>query len=173
MWRSNLVLSTRCVIAAALVGALAACGHSASPAASKVTTARTQSAVPSTPDDVDMVAAVSSSGNGKPISMKFRVTDRPLVGQKVPVNLAITTDANSDVDRIEITFKPGDGLQLKSDPVVEIREPPRGTPQIIEIDVQPTQPGVLILEAIAMVDSESTSLTRTYSVPLIAIDPTH
>jgi len=31
----------------------------------------------------------------------------------------------------------------------------------------------LILEAIAMVDSESTSLTRTYSVPLIAIDPTH
>jgi hypothetical protein len=119
-----------------------------------------------------MVAAVSSSGNGKPISVKFRVTDRPLVGQSVPLNLAITTDSDSDVDRIEITLKPGDGLQLKSDPVVEIREPPRGTPQIIEVDVQPTQAGVLTLEAIAMVDSAATSLTRTYSIPLIAIDPT-
>jgi hypothetical protein len=119
-----------------------------------------------------MVAAVSSSGNGKPIAMKFRVTERPLVGQSVPVNLAITTDADSEVDRIEITLKPGDGLLLKSDPIVEIREPPKGVPQIFEIDVQPSQAGVLTLEAIATVDSSSTSLTRTYTVPLIAIDPT-
>lgn len=119
-----------------------------------------------------MVAAVSGSGNAKPISMKFRVTERPLVGQSVPVNLAITTDADSDVDRIEITIKTGDGLQLKSDPIVEIREPPRGTPQIFEVDVQPTQAGVLTLEAIATVDTATTSLTRTYTVPLIAIDPT-
>jgi len=172
MWRDNLLSNTRYLLLAGLVGTFAACGHSGSTSANKVAAARTQNAVPSTPDDVDMVAAVSSSGNGKPISMKFRVTDRPLVGQSVPINLAITTDPTSDIDRIEITLKPGDGLQLKSDPVVEIREPPRGTPQIIEIDVHPTQAGVLTLEAIAMVDSASTSLTRTYSVPLIAIDPT-
>jgi hypothetical protein len=173
MWRNNLLSSVRWVLVGGLIGALVACGHSGSSSGNKVAAARTQSAIPSTPDDVDMVAAVSSSGNAKPITMKFRVTDRPLVGQSVPVNLAITTDVNSDVDRIEITLKPGDGLQLKSDPIVEIREPPRGTPQIIEVDVQPTQAGVLTLEAIATVDSASTSLTRTYSVPLIAIDPTH
>jgi len=115
MRRVNLRRCIHCILAATLVGTLGACGHSASSAVSKVTTARTQSAVPSTPDDVDMVAAVSSSGNGKPISVKFRVTDRPLVGQSVPLNLAITTDSDSDVDRIEITLKPGDGLQLKSD----------------------------------------------------------
>jgi hypothetical protein len=120
-----------------------------------------------------MVAAVSNSGNGKPISVKFRVTERPLVGQSVAVNLAVTTDANSDIDRIEIALKAGEGLQLKSDPVVEIREPPRGSPQVIEVDVQPTQAGVLTLEAIATVDSASTSLTRTYTIPLVSIDPTH
>lgn len=160
-------------MAAAAVFAVAACGHSSSQPNSKVAAAHTQSAVASTPDDVDMVAAVSNSGNGKPISMKFRVTDRPLVGQSVAVNLAVTADVNSDIDRIEIALKTGDGLQLKSDPVVEIREPPRGTPQVIEVDVQPTQAGVLTLEAIATVDSGSTSLTRTYAIPLVSIDPTH
>jgi hypothetical protein len=172
MWWINLLATIRWLLAAGLVSALVACGHSGTASANKVAAARTQSAVPSTPDDVDMVAAVSSSGNGKPISMKFRVTERPLVGQSVPVNLAITTDADADVDRIEITLKPGDGLKLTSDPIVDIREPPRGTPQIIEVDVQPTQAGVLTLEAIATVDSASTSLTRTYAVPLIAVDPT-
>jgi len=168
----KLVSSLRYLLIVSMVSTLMACGHSGSASGSKVAAARTQSAVPSTPDDVDMVAAVSGSGNAKPISMKFRVTDRPLVGQSVPVNLAITTDADSDVDRIEITIKTGDGLQLKSDPIVEIREPPRGTPQIFEVDVQPTQAGVLTLEAIATVDTATTSLTRTYTVPLIAIDPT-
>jgi hypothetical protein len=172
MLRSNLAPGFRIVLVVALIGPLGACGHSATSAGNKAVAARTQTALPSTPDDVDMVAAVSSSGNGKPISMKFRLTDRPLVGQGTTVNLAITTDANSDVDRIEITLKPGAGLQLKSDPVVEIREPPKGVPQIFEIDVQPTEAGVLTLEAIATVDSASSSLTRTYSIPLIAIDPT-
>lgn len=125
----------------------------------------------STPDDVDMVAAVSNSGNGKPISMKFRVTDRPLVGQSVVVNLAVVTDMDADIDRIQIALKPGDGLQLKSDPVVDIREPAKGVPQIIEVSVQPAQAGVLTLEAIATIDSSSISLTRTYTVPLIAVDP--
>lgn len=161
------------MLISALLGMLAACGHSGTTPANKVPAARTQSALPSTPDDVDMVAAVSGSGNGTPISMKFRVTDRPLVGQGVPINLAITVDANSDVDRIMIALKPGEGLQLNSDPVVEIREPPKGAPQIIEINIQPTQAGVLTLEAIATVDSASSSLTRTYSIPLIAIDPNH
>ncbi|MGA2366311.1 MAG: hypothetical protein ABSG12_12570 [Steroidobacteraceae bacterium] len=173
MWRSKFASGGTILLISALLGTLAGCGHPSSSSASKVAAAHTQSAVPSTPDDVDMVAAVSSSGNGKPISMKFRVTARPLMGESVPVNLAITVDANSDVDRIEITLKPGDGLQLKSDPIVEIREPPKASPQIIEVDVQPTRAGLLTLEAIATVDSATSSLTRTYSIPLIAIDPNH
>jgi hypothetical protein len=173
MSRRNRSSNIRILVIAALSGVLGACGHSGSGGGSKAVAARTQTAVPSTPDDVDMVAAVSNSGNGKPISVKFRVTDKPLVGQSTPINVAITTDADSDIDRIEIALKPGDGLQLKSDAVVDIREPPRAVPQIIEIDVQPTQAGVLTLEAIATVDSASTSLTRTYTIPLIAIDPTH
>jgi hypothetical protein len=161
------------LLAGVALALLEACGHSAS-------SAHTQSGAQAghlnvTPKggegaDTDMVAAVSAGGSSTPISMKFLLSSRPVVGTPLQVVVALIPAANVAITHIHASFQPGEGLQLQSDRSVDINEPAAGTMLEQQVTVLPQQAGVLNLSVTVVVDMDAGSLARTYSIPLIASD---
>lgn len=154
----------------ALSATLSACGHS-TPAPSAQTGGVRPKAVVSDANalSVDMVAAVSQGGSGTPIAMRFRLASRPVVGSPVRIDVALIPAADAEVSHIHATFVPGDGLQLGSDRSVDITDPTPGQAVEQEVTVTPQQPGVLSLSATVLVEMDTGSIARTYTVPLIAV----
>src|SRR5579871_2137040 len=83
--------ATRILGVLVLAATLAACSHSAPQARQPQVQDHAQSgrvaAQAGSVDDPDMVAAVSPGGSTPPISMKFRLAARPVVG--APVQLVV------------------------------------------------------------------------------------
>jgi hypothetical protein len=121
--------------------------------------------------DPDLVNAVSAAGNSTtPISMKFKLTGRPTVTTPLQLLISVTPSPEVAISHILVSFQPGDGLQLQSDRTLEVSDPSPGTPIQQELTLIPQQNGVLSLSATVLVDTESGSISRTYSIPLIATD---
>jgi hypothetical protein len=121
--------------------------------------------------DPDMVNAVSAANSTTPISLKFRIQNRPLVGQPVTIELALIPAQGVDIDHIHTSFQVGDGMQLSSERAFDVEQPASGVPLEHELTVLPQQPGVLQVTAIVIVDSESGSIARSYAIPVIAEAP--
>jgi hypothetical protein len=121
--------------------------------------------------DPDMVNAVSAAGaSTTPISMKFKLGGRPLVMTPLQLTLLVIPSSDVTVNHIHVSFQPSDGLQLQSERALDLTDLTPGTPVQQEITLLPQQSGVLSLNATVLVDTDSQSISRTYSIPLIAAD---
>ncbi len=176
VWRAGRVWRAGCT-AVGLVAALllAACSPSAPSSASSSAddqAAAQQSAQADQPVDpaANMVAAVSTGGSAGPISVKFRVEARPVVGMPVKILVALIPDADAQLSKVHGTFVPGEGLALQSDRDFDLGQLQPGTTVFREVTVVPQQTGVLSLDATLLLQSDKVSQSRTYSIPLIASD---
>jgi hypothetical protein len=150
---------------------LAACGHAGNRTATAgpQTNSRTEH---KNADSVDpnMVTAVNSAHSNTPISMKFRLSARPVVGSPVQIEVALIPAAATSINHVHASFQGGDGLQLAGDHSIDVDDPGAGAVIEREISVVPQQTGVLNLSATVMVDMDGGSLARSYSIPLVVSD---
>lgn len=152
--------------AAVLVATLAACDsreEAAAAAEASKQTAREQSSS----RDRDMVAAVSPGGSGPPIELRFALTQRPMVGEPVDVRIELLPVA--PLERLFVRFHGGEDLKVASGgESPQIASPVTGVPISHTVSVVPLRDGIFNLTATVVADSSTLSLTRTYSIPLIA-----
>lgn len=120
--------------------------------------------------DPDMVAAVSPAHSNTPISMRFTLSARPVIGTPLTVTVALITAADVAITHVRASFQPGDGLQLQAERNLDVGNPGAGAVIEQELSVVPQQAGVLSLNATVVVDMDGGSLARSYSIPLIAGD---
>jgi hypothetical protein len=155
---------------AALPLALCACGSSNRPGAATHTDARSKSAAAtSSTSDPDLVAAVSASGSGPPINVKFRLGDKPIVGRPTQLVVALIPSEGVENSHVHGAFLAADGLLVQSPKSFDVDVPHGGDPVQQEVTVVPQRDGVLSLSATVVIDYENTSLSRTYVIPLIAV----
>lgn len=153
----------------------AGCGSSHAPTGTPAAAAKAaqsasggSAAASGNPTDADMVAAVSSGGSGPPISVRFRLESRPVVGAPARLVLALTPTPGLGISHIHATLQGDEGLQLQDSGVLDIDDPQEGAVLTQAVTVVPQREGVLSLSAIVVVDYEKTSVARTYVIPLIA-----
>ena len=155
---------------AALPVALCACGSSNRPAAGSHPDPHPNAApASSNSTDPDLVAAVSASGSGPPISVKFRLGGKPIVGRPTQLVLALIPSEGIENSHIHGAFQAADGLLLQSPRSFDVDVPVGGNPVQQEVTVVPQRDGVLSLSASVVIDYENNSLSRTYVIPLIAV----
>ncbi len=160
---------------AALPLALAACGSSNRPATTGSATA-TQTGAHAKPaaassnnTDPDLVAAVSASGSGPPISVKFRLDTKPIVGRPAQLVLTLIPSDGIENSHIHGALQAAEGLLLQSPKSFDVDIPQGGDSVQQQVTVVPQRDGVLSLSASFVIDYQNTSLSRTYVIPLIAV----
>lgn len=165
--------SVQCTVALAVTTLLVACGQAAKDAGVQhVQHANpVASSKPGNGIDPDMVSAVSLTGApGTPVSMKFRLSARPQVTSPLQVTVLVIPSPDVQISGLHLSFQADDGLQLQSDRSFDLTQTTPGLPVQQEITVVPQQTGVLSLSATVLIDTDSQSISRTYSIPLIASD---
>jgi hypothetical protein len=119
--------------------------------------------------DADMVSAVTAANTTKPISLKFRIGSRPVVGKPLKLELAVLPDSPTRIVRVHLIFQPSEGLAVVGEHEMDIDEIAAQSRVQRELTLQPLQPGVLSLTATAVVDTDAESISRSYTIPLIAL----
>lgn len=122
--------------------------------------------------DVDMVNAASPGGPGPPISLKFSLGGRPVVGEPLQVHVTMLPESQNAIRHLYGSFTPGDGLTLQSQHSFELTDVADGVSLHQEVTVVPQQAGILSLSATLIVDFDTGSVSRTFGIPLIAFAPT-
>ena len=123
------------------------------------------------PDDSDMVSAVGGNGSLTPVSLRFRFATAPRVGEVLQVELALAQDAQVQIDDLLVTLLPGDGLALESGRSLELHAPDAGAVQHLSATLRPQQPGLASLTATVLVNSGTSSIARSFSIPIIVATP--
>ena len=119
----------------------------------------------------DLVAAVSNADTTTPVSLRFKVPEQPRVGQPLRLQLALAQAPGVEIDSMHVSFQPREGLDVQSERTVEFVSPVVGATQQMMVTVLPGQAGVLGLAVTVLVDGNSSSIARSFMIPLIAIDP--
>lgn len=119
--------------------------------------------------DADMVSAVSTVASATPVSLRFRLGDAPQVGQALRLELALLQTPGLDIDTLLVSLQPSEGLQIESERTVEFHAPAVGATQRIVVTLRPQAQGLLSLGATVLVNTGGGSLTRNFSIPLIAV----
>jgi len=159
------------MLAASMLAAtmLAACGQSNAPAhGAGVQQAKTVEKSSETTDP-DMVSAVSTTGSTTPIGMKFRLAGKPVVGTPLQIAVALIPAENIEINHIHAEFQAGEGLELQSDRTLDVSDPQSGVAFEQQLTVLPRQAGVLSLSATVVIDMDTGSIARTYTIPVIAL----
>jgi len=158
---------------AVMTALLCACGFSSAPKTAGSTAAASPAHAPAgkpgAGSDPDLVAAVSANGAGPPISMKFRLDAKPVVGRPTPLVIEMFAAPGVDISHVHGSLQPAEGLQLQSARSFDVDSLQEGTPAQQEVTVVPQRDGVLSISASVEVEYENNSLTRTYVIPLIAV----
>jgi hypothetical protein len=149
--------------------ALSACGSSNRPATATQTGAHNKPAAAANNTDPDMVAAVSASGSGPPISVRFRLDTKPIVGRPTQLVLAVTAADGIENSHVHGALQPAEGLLLQSPKSFDVDIAQGGDSVQQQVTVVPQRDGVLSLSASVVIDYQNTSLSRTYVIPLIAV----
>jgi len=117
--------------------------------------------------EANMVKAVRI-GEGQPdVDLKFELTQRPEVGKPVEVSVALIP--NVRLERLYARFQPAEELDLiKGGETDQIARPAAGTPIMHTLTVVPKRDGIFTLTAVVLTDSQSDSVSRSFSIPIIA-----
>jgi hypothetical protein len=163
------------VLALSVAALLDGCSHSANNAAGSASVSRAASASKQARDakgaDPDMVSAVNLTGSSTNlVSMQFKLAARPHLTTPLQVTLQLMPAADTQIERLQLSVQPGEGLLLQSDRTAEFTDVRPNTPVQQQVTVVPQQNGLLSLSATILVDADGQSLTRTYSIPLIVAD---
>lgn len=154
---------------AVLLAALNGCGKTEH-VGSASAPGRHAAKAPQDPAVLALANMVSAVGTGKPygdIQLKFDLRARPVVGEPVDIDLALIPI--HDLDRVSATFQAADGLEVtKGGRSPEFSRPPAGVPISHTLTVVPQRDGVFYVSAVVLADSASETVTRNFSIPLIA-----
>ena len=157
---------TRWAIALTAVALLYGCGRDSAPRTSRLTNQPSNAAL--APGEADLVSAVSPGSSMGPVGLKFRVPEPPRVGQPLRLELVLTQEPGLDISHMMVSLQAGDGLMVESDRNIEFEVPPPGASHHMVVSLRAQQQGLLSLNATVLVDAGNTSLTRIFSIPLIA-----
>jgi len=115
----------------------------------------------------NMVKAVSAGDGVASVDVKFEVTQHPEVGKPVDISFAFIPTAR--LERLYARFQTGDELELvKGSETEQIARPVIGSPIMHTLTVTPKRDGIFTVTAVVLMDSESDSVSRNFSIPLIA-----
>jgi hypothetical protein len=115
----------------------------------------------------DMVAAVSASKTPGAVDVKFALSARPVVGQPVEIRLALTPVI--ELDRLYARFDASEGLDLVKGAETEHLDRPAVNTEVAHtVTVTPKSDGIFYVTAIVLSDSPTDSVSRVYSIPIIA-----
>ncbi len=120
--------------------------------------------------DADMVLAVTPAGDAAPVSLKFRLESRPLVGSAVRVEVLLIPSADAQISHLHAFFSGGDSLQVQSDRGFDAEELQPKQVLRHEFTIVPQQEGVLRLQATVDIQQGDGEITRTFTIPVIAAD---
>jgi hypothetical protein len=158
------------------LGLLAGCGsssgsgHDPATAKSKKTHTAQVSADPAERPVADMVAGVSPSKAGPPVSLKFELREPPQAGQMLDVDIAVLPGSPA-INRLYGKFQGGEGLQVvDGGELPAIDKPAMGSVVRHVVRVLPKQDGIFTVSATVSVDLADDSISRTYSIPVIVGD---
>jgi hypothetical protein len=166
--RPRLVISVMALTASALLGGCGRDADSGQVAGGHTTQVRGGATAAAMEEDlVSAVSAGSSAGSGAPVSLKFRMPQAPRVGQSQRIELVLVQQPGLDIDSMLVSLQAGDGLTLESDRSFEYQAPAAGATQRMAVTVRAGQAGLLSLGATVLVDTANSSVTRTFSIPLI------
>jgi hypothetical protein len=153
-----------CLIGGALLG----CGsggegaQGAGPTAAAKKATAVQSKLATT-----MVSAVSAAGGKAPVDVKFELMQRPEVGQSASIAFAFIPVA--PLERLYARFQSDDSLEVVSGSETgQFARPTVGEPVRHMLVVRPKRDGVFSVQVTVLMDSETESLSRIFSVPLVA-----
>jgi hypothetical protein len=163
MWRATLTRWALVLTAAAL---LDGCGRNSEPKSYRLAHRPIDAAAAAA--EADLVSAVSPAGSVGPVGLKFKVPEPPRVGQLLRLELVLAQEPGLDISHMLVSLQASDGLLLESDRSVEFEAPATGATQRMVVSVRAEQEGLLRLNATVLVDAGNTSLTRSFSIPLIA-----
>jgi hypothetical protein len=170
--RTSMTESLRrgCVAFAAVAALVAGCDKSDSETAGGGPTTKASTgtkAVDASKVRSDMVTAVSASKLGPPVALKFALHQRPMVGEPVDVEVAVIP--TSPLVRLFVRFQPSTGLTLvKGGETPQYENPVAGEPLQHVVTVMANNDGIFYITAAVVADAENSSLTRTFSIPVIA-----
>jgi len=164
--RPRLVYSLLALTAGALLGG---CGRDANPgqAVRGAHTSHVGTVASTVSTDADLVSAVSAAGALAPVSLKFGMAQAPRVGQPQRIELVLVQQPGLDIDNLLVSLQAGEGLALESDR--RFQSPAAGATQRMAVTVRAGQAGLLNLAATVLVDTANSSVSRTFSIPLIAV----
>ncbi len=158
-----------CVALAAVAALMAGCDKSDDDSA-KGPAAKThggKKAVDASQVRADMVAAVSASKAGPPVTLKFALHQRPMVGE--PVDIEVALIPVTELERLFVRFQASTGLTLvKGGESPQYEKPVTGQPLEHVVTVMASNDGIFYVTAAVVADAEDSSLTRTFSIPVIA-----
>jgi translocon-associated protein (TRAP) beta subunit len=147
---------------------LAGCGSSESDGAKAggKDPGKTSAGVPKTARP-DMVAAVSSSKAPGNVELRFNIPERPLVGQRTEIQLSLVPTV--ELERLVARFQVPEGLELVSGAETpRIDRPPPGNEISHTLVVIPKADGIFNITAVVLTDTPTDSVSRAFSIPLIA-----
>jgi hypothetical protein len=116
----------------------------------------------------EMVAAVSTSRSEQGlVDMRFALAKRPKVGE--PVDIEVSLMPSVTLERLFVRFQAIEGLQIVSGGQTEqLENAPGGVAIGHKVTVLPKQDGIFYITAVVVADSEKESISRTFSIPLVA-----
>ncbi len=121
-----------------------------------------------TPEEltVGMVEAVSSGKSTVPITVKFDLPHRPVVGEPVEVVIAILPQVAADSATVQVTG--GEGLRLAPDALpLEITSLEPTQAYRVSVMLTPTVEGLQLLGLNVSLKHDDTNEMRSFSVPLL------
>ena len=114
-----------------------------------------------------MVRAVHSGGGEPPVDLRFELMQRPEVGKPLDISLALIPTVA--LERIYARFQVSDGLELvKGSHTDQIARPVADQPIAHTVTVVPRRDGIFTVMAVVLTDSASESVSRNFTIPLIA-----
>ncbi|HTY49672.1 MAG TPA: hypothetical protein VMB48_08270 [Steroidobacteraceae bacterium] len=117
----------------------------------------------------DLVEAVSASRNSGPVDLRFALQQRPVAGQPLTVKLRLSM--GSSLDRVEAHFRADDGLDIRDGAqLAPVDHPAAGANVEHDLTVIPEHEGVYTLMATITTTSQSESVSRSFSIPIL-VDP--
>ena len=114
-----------------------------------------------------MVRAVHSGGGEPPVDLRFELMQRPEVGKPLDISVALIPTVG--LERMQARFQASDGLEIiKGSHTEQIARPVAESPIAHTVTVMPKRDGIFTVMAVVLTDSASESISRNFTIPLIA-----
>jgi len=113
-----------------------------------------------------MVSAVSGGKSSSSVDLKIALATRPEPGRPLDIDLAVIP--REPEATVRLIVQNTDGIAITGGQEVTIpkgAEP--GVPVTHRVTVLPARDGIFSLSAVALVDSDKSSVTRTFAIPII------